>query len=228
MIRVLVIIGIVVTVAVPTAHRWLWRWGERSQVGSAVATLQAHGCFACHPRSADGFRWRGDGAPVESSQAIRDALQRGRPAVPGMPGPMPAFGARVSGGTVGRLVLGTEIAAGLVEVSDESEIRIGMAIATEMGCFDCHGPMGSGGVRNPGTLGGQVPGFFGASFDRQVETMDGIKGIVRDGRTARRAWWMPWKRPALDMPAYGDRLDSIEIALLAYAVRSLNEDPPTQ
>jgi len=223
-----VIIGIVVAVVAPTAHRCLWSWGERSQAGTAVAALQAHGCFACHPRSADGFRWRGDGAPVENSQAIRDAIQRGRPAVPGMPGPMPAFGVRVSGGMVGRMVLGTEIAAGLGEVSDESEIRIGMAIATEMGCFDCHGPMGSGGVRNPGTLGGQVPGFFGASFDRQVETMDGIKGIVRDGRATRRAWWTPWKRPALDMPAYGDRLDSVEISLLSYAVRSLNEDPPTQ
>ncbi len=122
-----------------------------------------------------------------------------------------------------RLVLGAEVAAGLIGAVDEPEVRIGLTIAGEMGCFDCHGPMGAGGVANPGTVGGRVPGFFGTSFALQTESLDGIEGIVRDGRPARRAWWMPWKRPALDMPAYGDRLDSVEIQLLAHAVRSLSD-----
>ncbi len=143
--------------------------------------------------------------------------------MPGMPGPMPAFATRVGKGTLDRLVFGAEVSAGLIGVDDEPEVRIGLTIAGEMGCFDCHGPMGAGGVANPGTVGGRVPGFFGASFVRQSGSLDGIEGIVRDGRPARRAWWTPWKRPALDMPAYGDRLDSVEIQLLAHAIRSLSD-----
>jgi mono/diheme cytochrome c family protein len=135
---------------------------------------------------------------------------------------MRAFTGRISKGTMRRLVSGSEVYAGLITVSDEPEVRIGLTIAGEMGCFDCHGPMGAGGVANPGTVGGQVPGFYGTSFTRQSKSLDGIEGIVRDGRPARRAWWMPWKRPALDMPAYGDRLDSVEIQLLAHAIRSLS------
>ena len=143
--------------------------------------------------------------------------------MPGMPGPMSAMASRVGKGTLNRLVLGAEIFAGLIGLPDEPEVRIGLTIATEMGCFDCHGPRGAGGTANPGTVGGRVPGFFGASFARQAESLEGIEGIIRDGRPARRAWWAPWKRPPLDMPAYGDRLDSTEIALLADAIRSLND-----
>ncbi len=141
----------------------------------------------------------------------------------GMPGSMPVYATRVGKGTLDRLVLGSEVHAGLIPMSDEPEVRIGLTIAAEMGCFDCHGPLGAGGVPNPGTVGGRVPGFYGKAFARQSESMDGIEGIIRDGRPGRRAWWMPWKRPAHDMPAYGDRLDSVEIQLLAHAIRSLND-----
>ena len=224
----MVVLVILVAVLAPWVHRRLWLWQERSEAGLAVGALRSNGCLVCHPRTTDGFWWRGDGTSPESASVIRDALMQGRPAVPGMAGPMPAFAERVSRLRMDRLILGTEIAADLIEVSDESEVNIGLTIATEMGCFDCHGPMGGGGVSNPGTVGGEVPGFFGASFERQAETLDGIKGIVRDGRSAQRAWWTPWKRPVLDMPPYGDRLDSTEIGLLAYAVRTLNENPPTE
>lgn len=208
----------------PSLHRRWWRFGERSARGAAMEAVQSHGCLTCHPRSDAGPRWRDDGDPRQSSAVIRDALGRGRPAAPGMPGPMPAFASRVGKGTLNRLVLGAEISAGLVDLPDEPEVRIGMTIAGEMGCFDCHGPMGAGGVVNPGTVGGRVPGFFGASFSGQAESLAGIGGIVRDGRSARRAWWTSWKRPALDMPAYGDRLDSTEIALLVHAIDELSAE----
>ena len=180
--------------------------------------------MTCHPGYGTGFRWRGDGDSPQNTTVIRDSLERGRPVVPGMPGSMPAYATRVGKGTMERLVLGAEVSAGLIGEVDEPEVIIGLTIAGEMGCFDCHGPMGAGGVANPGTVGGWVPGFFGTSFTQQSESLDGIEGIIRTGRPAPRAWWMPWKRPALDMPTYGDRLDSVEIQLLAHAVRSLSEN----
>lgn len=222
LVRWLILFAIVLVAGTPSIHRRVWQWGERSERGAAVETFRSHGCLTCHPRSDTGLRWRGDGGAPQRTSSIKDALDRGRPAVPGMPGPMPAFAARVGKGTLTRLVLGSEIYAGLIPLSDEPEVRIGLTIAGEMGCFDCHGPMGAGGVANPGTAAGQVPGFYGKAFARQSKSEDGIKGIIRDGRTGRNAWWMPWRRPALDMPAYGDRLDSVEVQLLAQALRSLN------
>lgn len=219
----IVLFGVILLAAAPTLHRSWWRWGERSTTGAAVEALRSHGCLTCHSRSAAGFRWRGDGASPESSAVIQDALKRGRPAVPGMPGPMPAYGDRVGKGTLNRLRGGAEVAAGVTGWDMEPEVRIGVTIAGEMGCFDCHGPMGAGGVANPGSFSGRVPGFFGSSFDRQSGSLDGIEGVIRVGRPAQRAWWTPWKRPALDMPAFGDRLDSTEIALLAHAIRSVSE-----
>lgn len=215
------ILVIILVAMAPSIHRGLWRWNERSAVGMAVKTVRDQGCLTCHSRAGVGYRWRGDGDSPQTAEAIRDALQQGRPAVPGMPGPMPDFATRVGAGKFELLFSGTKVIAGLVDLPDEAELRIGLTIAGEMGCFDCHGPMGAGGVANPGTVGGLVPGFFGASFVSQEQSTEGIEGVVRDGRAARRAWWTPWKRPSLDMPAYGDRLDSTEIALLVYAIKSL-------
>ncbi len=219
--RWLILIGVILAVSTPSIHRGLWRLKEQSPQGAAVDAFRNNGCPACHPRTAEGLRWRSDGDAPQDTAGIRDALKHGRPPVPGMPGPMAAYDDRVGTRSFDQLVLGTEIFAGLIAVSDEAEVRIGLTIAGEMGCFDCHGPMGAGGVANPGTVSGQVPGFYGASFDQQSESLDGIEGMIRDGRPARRAWWTPWRQPALDMPAYGDRLDSVEIQLLSHAIRSL-------
>lgn len=222
-VRWMVVIGVILLAASPSLHRNWWRWGERSTSGAAVEALRSHGCLVCHPRSAFGYRWRSDGTPPENSAVIKDALKRGRPAVPGMPGPMPAYGERVGKAVLDRLGSGAEIAAGITGWDEEPEVRIGLTIGGEMGCFDCHGPLGAGGMPNPGSLGGLVPGFFGASFVHASQSMDGVEGIIRGGRPAKRAWWTPWKRPALDMPAFGDRLDSTETALVAHAIRSVSE-----
>ena len=222
-VRWTILVAIVLVAVAPLIHRSVWRWGERSERGAAVEAFRSHGCLTCHPQSDTGLRWRSDGDSPQNSAVIRNALERGRPVVPDMPGPMPAYSTKVGTGTFGRLVLGAEVFAGLITVSDETEVRIGLTIAGEMGCFNCHGPMGAGGVANPGTVGGRVPGFYGTSFAHQTASLDGIEGIVREGRPARRAWWTPWKRPALDMPAYGERLDSVEIQLLAHAIRSLSD-----
>src|SRR5437867_846540 len=37
----------------------------------------------------------------------------------------------------------------------------GYGMALRSGCFTCHGPNGAGGVKNPGSEDGEVPGFSG-------------------------------------------------------------------
>lgn len=41
----------------------------------------------------------------------------------------------------------------------------GQNLAMKYGCFNCHGPLGLGGVVNPRSLKGYIPGWFGSDFD---------------------------------------------------------------
>lgn len=41
----------------------------------------------------------------------------------------------------------------------------GERLARQYACFQCHGELGQGGSRNPGSLKGYIPGYFGADFD---------------------------------------------------------------
>ncbi len=223
-LRVFLIVGVLAVFGLPVLQRGLWRWNERSAVGAAVDAVRGSGCLACHMTMTSGLRWRGGGDGGTDLSAIDQALAEGRPAVVGLAGPMPSYAKRVSRRELERLRMGAAVFACLAGVPDDPELRTGLQIAREMGCFDCHGPLGAGGVSNPGTVGGRVPGFYGRAFAREVETVSGIETVVRQGRPAKRAWWSVRKRPPLDMPAYGDRLDSVEIQLVVYAVQTLGED----
>lgn len=77
---------------------------------------------------------------------------------------MPAFADRLSGGEIDDLsayVALLQYSANL----DEESLSDGERLARRFSCFSCHGGLGQGGVLNPGSLKGYVPGFFGADFD---------------------------------------------------------------
>jgi len=99
-------------------------------------------------------------------------------------------------------------------------------VAVQMECFGCHGRLGSGGVSNPGSLSGGVPGWYGRSFLKAAAAPNGLERILREGAKSARVP-VPWAPgPVLQMPAYGDRLDSTEIQLLTRYMRWLQEHPP--
>jgi len=54
----------------------------------------------------------------------------------------------------------------LVNMRSKSE---GQTLARQYGCFDCHGPLGLGGVVNPRSLKGYIPGWFGSDFDELTD-----------------------------------------------------------
>lgn len=206
--------GVVIASALPWADRIWWRYQERSSISRVMAAYEDFGCAVCHGDASAQQLWRHDRSVPGSVAEIRAAVVEGRGVAPGFPGEMPAYGPRLSTTELQRVVAAGSVLAGVSARLDDSELEIGREIAHEMGCFRCHGPFGSGGVVNRYSRGGQVPGFFGASFRHAMSEGGGLEEIIRSGRNARPAWWMPWKEPCLVMPSYAGRLDSVEMGLL--------------
>jgi mono/diheme cytochrome c family protein len=213
--------------AAPVVDRFVWSIGERSGFAEAMASYDRHGCAVCHGGEIGGVTWRHDGSEPAGQDAILDAVRRGRPLAPGFAAAMPAFASRLSASEVNRLGLAVSMLGGTAVRPTDPELEVGREIALDMGCFRCHGPIGAGGVANPYSRGGRIPGFHGASFEKAVAEEGGLEQVVRAGRAATRAWWTPWARPSLDMPAYGDRLDSVELGLLVRYLQWLNDQDAT-
>jgi len=74
------------------------------------------------------------------------------------------------------------------KVLTPSRLLEGEQLARRVQCFTCHGELGQGGFRNPGSLKGYIPGFFGSDFD---ELTDG------GGAGSVRAWITMGVDPAL-------------------------------
>ena len=97
----------------------------------------------------------------------------------------------------------------------------GAELAIELDCFACHGPLGAGGVPNPGSFKGYIPGFWGDDFDELVRDDDELREWIADGQLDRIAehpiGGIFFRRQAIKMPAYGrfGSEDDID-ALMAY------------
>jgi mono/diheme cytochrome c family protein len=82
---------------------------------------------------------------------------------------MPAYRDFVTAAEVEDLVTYLRAASDQV-LPDAEDAAHGAELATELGCAHCHGPLGAGGVANPGSFKGYVPGFWGEDFDELVLT----------------------------------------------------------
>ena len=93
----------------------------------------------------------------------------------------------------------------LLEVEVTRAAR-GFALAGELGCFACHGPAGTGGVKNPGSREGEVPAFVEQTQMMYVKGADELREYVLDGMPKRRredpAYLAEIEAAMLRMPAY--------------------------
>ena len=139
----------------------------------------------------------------------------------GQPVRMPAYGVSLSDSEVADLVAFTaavERVGDFPEGAEDPAVAEGRTLAREQGCFSCHGVDGSGGLPNPGSLGGFTPGFLGGNFADMVRDRSEFREWVLDG-TSRRLEANPlvrwfWRRQKLSMPAYRDRLSDEQIELI--------------
>jgi mono/diheme cytochrome c family protein len=133
---------------------------------------------------------------------------------------MPAYRGFVSDAEVEELVVYLRAASDLLEPADEPALR-GAELASANGCFACHGELGGGGIPNPGSLKGYIPGFGGPDYEELVRSDDELRGWIADGGIPRlredpvAAFFL--ERQRIQMPAYKAHLKPEEIdALVAY------------
>jgi mono/diheme cytochrome c family protein len=103
-------------------------------------------------------------------------------------------------------------------------------------CFSCHGDLGQGGVSNPGSLKGYVPGFFGRDYDALTwgDDPDVVREWIRDGLPGFFHWGVGSFRPGLwyserqqvKMPAFGQTLSPGQWEALAGYMSLLRELGP--
>jgi mono/diheme cytochrome c family protein len=111
----------------------------------------------------------------------------------------------------------------VLQYQDEPAAR-GRVLAGRLGCFNCHGPDGAGGVANPGSRWQTVPGFgeqtlmmYAASDDEVRQyILDGAPDSKRDDEDYREAM----QAQALRMPAYRAFLSEGEVADLVAYIRA--------
>jgi mono/diheme cytochrome c family protein len=211
-------------------RRWLWM-GEQNPLLRGRLLAQKQGCVACHyPYGGTeipnpGSRW-GDVPRFESGVAMMYAMTRaeveefirhGAPLawlederiverLASQRLRMPAFGDRLGDSEIGDLTAWASAVEGVEPPGDEAA-QEGRRLAREQGCVSCHGPEGAGGLPNPGSIGGFVPGFVGDTFLHMVEGREEFEEWVRTGRLQRLANPLvrrAWRRQTISMPAFDE------------------------
>jgi mono/diheme cytochrome c family protein len=119
---------------------------------------------------------------------------------------MPAYGEVVDEGELDDLVAAFKVLSGMVAPERGTPVRSGYELARDQGCFSCHGPGGAGGLPNPRSFAGFVPGWYGADFEDLVRDRGEFDSWVLEG-TIPRLGEHPIARHFLDrqrlkMPAY--------------------------
>ena len=158
-----------------------------------------------------------DGAPRRKRE---DPDYRARVEAAGLR--MPAFRGHLSAAELEDIIAYLRAVSGQVLPAEALAAR-GAELATELGCFACHGPLGAGGVPNPGSLKGYVPGFWGADFDDLVRGDEELRQWIAEGEirriTEHRISAFFFRRQVIKMAAYGRFLAPDDVVALAAYVR---------
>ena len=245
--RVLVVLALVQAAWLAYPH--LRRIALQTEETSAARGQQvAHelGCFACHgpgggggvpnPGSEEGevpsldqqTQMMYAPKPADLREYILDGAPKKRREDPdyiakmeGAALRMPAYRGVISNAQLDSLVDYLRAVSGLVTPDDEKAAARGLTVAQELGCFDCHGPMGAGGVSNPRSFKGYIPGFWGPDYAELVQSDDELRRWIAEGKISRIAehpigkWF--FRRQLIKMPAYGRFRSPEDIeALMAY------------
>ena len=117
---------------------------------------------------------------------------------------------------VRNLVLGVEV----------TPAERGYEVAQRAGCFNCHGPNGVGGVKNPGSDDGEVPGFSGGTPMMWAKSEQELREYVLDGAPLRKRADPRHKAKTeaqlLAMPAYRDYLSTGQVDDLMVYLRAVS------
>jgi mono/diheme cytochrome c family protein len=138
---------------------------------------------------------------------------------------MPAYRGAVSAGDVEDLVAYLRAVSGQVLPENGADATRGGELAATFGCFGCHGPLGAGGVPNPRSFKGYVPGFWDGDYDELVRSDEELHRWIAEGAIPRISehpiggWF--FRRQAIKMPAYGKFVAPEDVSALEAYVKWL-------
>jgi mono/diheme cytochrome c family protein len=234
----LVSAGIAVLV-LAIAGRWIpgWYWALRTDnpVRRGARLAAKEGCLSCHaPKGSQEFanpgsRWgtvpsffRGNTmmyvkTPKDVAYFIAEGHAPGPAAQPAKPqgGAQPpfkmrAFKERLSQKQIGDLAAFVLAADGF-GVPSEGPVSKGSDLSLKFGCESCHGVGGSGGVPNPKSFTGTVPGWTGPDFTELTASQREFQEWVLNGRSNRmlknRGASFFLDRAQLQMPSFKGALN---------------------
>jgi len=205
--------------------------GEARTQGAFAGTLVPP-LIGCELSDSEFTSWVLDGSPLgaESLKGASGGLSKLK---------MPAYKGRLDKKDIADILAWSQIAghqAGGAAQRPESRIARAEALAEQHGCFECHGPLGQGGVKNPGSLTGQIPGFAGEELKHLCDDSDpvAVEDWIRRGRSERflsgdpfsaaGRWFM--NRQLTKMPGYDETLSDEEVQLLVEYCLHINELGP--
>jgi cytochrome c551/c552 len=232
--------AVLLLAALPRLPGFYWSVRTSNDVRRGVALMGELGCEHCHGALGQGgvanpsatdepgpvAGWI-DNAWYEyliNEDQLRRILQHGRLDESDAPEPgemhMPAYVDFLDDGELDDLVAAFKVISGMVRPPRGSSARSGHELAKRWDCFSCHGPGGSGGLVNPGSLTGVVPGWYGPAFEDLVRDRGEFDDWIREGTTARLQQGLLagyfLERQRVFMPAYPDFSDEDLDALWAY------------
>lgn len=222
---------------------------ERDPVRHGREIAAEHGCFSCHGplgmggvanlgsplETVPGFQEQTPMMFVHNDKEIREYILDGAPAaklkresyrneMEAQAIRMPAYRDYLDDDEVDALVAYIRATSGLL-LPDDPELARGEELVRKTGCLACHGEMGSGGIPNPGSFKGYIPGFIGTDFTELVQSDDELKEWILRGSIARLEQHPLASRflesQRIKMPAYAERLSEWEIAAVMKYVRWL-------
>ncbi|MGH9749334.1 MAG: c-type cytochrome [Candidatus Polarisedimenticolia bacterium] len=237
-------------IAAPPGLRALWWWRESNPIRRGAVVAARAGCLACH--GPDGTRglpdpntrgevpaWDGgvpmmyvDG-PGEVREYVLDGLSRRRAASESAAAErsraairMPAYREVLRPGEVDDLVAYFMAVSRMEPLADSAAAR-GRDLVGEHRCEACHGIAGAGGVANPGSLTGYVPGWLGDDYGELVESETELREWILDGgiRRFRDDWLARYfvNRQRLRMPAYARAISDADVLAISSYIKLLRE-----
>ncbi|MFQ5718213.1 MAG: c-type cytochrome [Acidobacteriota bacterium] len=192
----------------PGLVRGWWAWHASNPVRRGVARAEQLGCFGCHGwQGAAGIAdpgeysrgvpaWSGDDWTiyVMDTRDVRDFILDGHTGDASSPDAdqelagtirMPAYRDVLSGTDLEDLVAAFTVLSGMRRPVAGSAARRGLDLAVTWDCLACHGAAGSGGLPNPGSFTGFIPGWYGPDFSDLVRSRDEFETWIRQGSIPR-------------------------------------------
>ena len=248
----LLLLAVAARLGAPRVLRAYWQRQESNAVlrGAAIATRA--GCFSCHgPQGTRGLPDPGSGQTVptwdggmpmmyvsgeeEVREYILDGLSKRRAASVSAAAErekaairMPAYREALRSEEIDDLVRYFMAVSDMAPIDDPQAAR-GRDLVRRHRCEACHGTAGSGGVLNPRSLKGYIPGWLGKDYTELVQNDGELRewilegGIERLSRARVARYFL--SRQRLQMPAYRTALAPGDVEAIDAYIRWVRSQP---